>query len=619
MLIYTHYIQLDTGMTKLIKNDTLSSLTKTKTTLKLNVKDNIIGDIIGDITGDKELSMEVLTNCFYKLYENMFICVNNELYHYNGVYWKNDPPPHSDFHVFLKDKYYDDLLSSLLLLENCNGGSSQKIKFIEKTLKTNKHRKDLIDEILHLIKKNIKFDNNPYLFAFNNKIFDFEKNTFQEHNNPKDYITITTGYDYDDNYDDVKIKNLINILNQIFPNDEIKDFYMTILVSGLCGIHVQHLISAVGTGTGGNGKSVVNDLMMSLCGNYAYELSSSTLFNLSKKGHNSDFINLHNKRFVKVSEINTNKKVCTNIIRELIGKNSSDILLKLTLVLESNKVCQFDDETDTILKKNIIAPFESSFVTKNMLKYKKSKANADTDTGVNVFEKNVLYTEESWKNDHKQALFEILRNYYKIFKENRIVVPTCITKKEYEHFYIKKENIKKENNAKEEEDKYKKQHIPASLKRQVWSKHVGTEKGVADCLCCGVIQIHKDSFSCGHIIAESKGGKMELNNLKPICFSCNSSIGTMNMNEFIEFYKLNKNIKNINNCVTEYYCIPCKYHTDITTNFKKHLASQSHAKISGENTTDYTNIRKRKIYCCNWCDSVFTSNQSLKNHKNTQH
>ena len=32
-------------------------------------------------------------------------------------------------------------------------------------------------------------------------------------------------------------------------------------------------------------------------------------------------------------------------------------------------------------------------------------------------------------------------------------------------------------------------------------------------------------FQCGHNIPESKGGTLDINNLKPICGSCNLSMG----------------------------------------------------------------------------------------------
>lgn len=46
------------------------------------------------------------------------------------------------------------------------------------------------------------------------------------------------------------------------------------------------------------------------------------------------------------------------------------------------------------------------------------------------------------------------------------------------------------------------------------------------------------SFHCGHVISEFNGGELRPSNLKPICQLCNSSMGTMNMDEFIETYYL---------------------------------------------------------------------------------
>ena len=45
-------------------------------------------------------------------------------------------------------------------------------------------------------------------------------------------------------------------------------------------------------------------------------------------------------------------------------------------------------------------------------------------------------------------------------------------------------------------------------------------------------------FHCGHIISEFNGGNLDVENLKPICQPCNSSMKTMNMDEFIKKYKI---------------------------------------------------------------------------------
>lgn len=172
----------------------------------------------------------------------------------------------------------------------------------------------------------------------------------------------------------------------------------------------------------------------------------------------------------------------------------------------------------------------------------------------------------------------------------------------------------------------KKQSIPKSLKRQVWCQWIGREKGIAKCLCCNVVDIEKDSFACGHIIAESKGGKLEVNNLKPVCMSCNSSMGTINMNDFIKKYNLHKykrvtekfDDESYNPVKNVYLCKCCKYYTEKLYCFKVHLLSKKHvdkAKISDDDETN-KRISKTKIYCCNSCDKFYVSNQALQNHSN---
>lgn len=84
----------------------------------------------------------------------------------------------------------------------------------------------------------------------------------------------------------------------------------------------------------------------------------------------------------------------------------------------------------------------------------------------------------------------------------------------------------------------KKRSIPLALKRKVWNSHIGESVGKTRCLCCKLTDITQLNFSCGHSIAESNGGALTLENLKPICVSCNSSMGTRNMDDFIREYGL---------------------------------------------------------------------------------
>jgi 5-methylcytosine-specific restriction endonuclease McrA len=89
--------------------------------------------------------------------------------------------------------------------------------------------------------------------------------------------------------------------------------------------------------------------------------------------------------------------------------------------------------------------------------------------------------------------------------------------------------------------KKKKEPIPAAIKTLVWNKWTGEKEAEAGCYCCRVTTISMRHFHCGHVISESKGGKMDCENLRPICSSCNLSMGSQNMDLFIEKCGFNKN------------------------------------------------------------------------------
>ena len=80
----------------------------------------------------------------------------------------------------------------------------------------------------------------------------------------------------------------------------------------------------------------------------------------------------------------------------------------------------------------------------------------------------------------------------------------------------------------------KRKKIPKHIKTLIWNKYMGVEIAQADCVSCRSVKITNRSFHCGHVIAESKGGDLNINNLRPICEACNGSMGTRSMNEFTQ-------------------------------------------------------------------------------------
>ena len=88
-------------------------------------------------------------------------------------------------------------------------------------------------------------------------------------------------------------------------------------------------------------------------------------------------------------------------------------------------------------------------------------------------------------------------------------------------------------------NKRKKDQIPITVKNTLWNVYFKNNiNGV--CQCCKHEIISKNNFDCGHIISEKDGGLVTLDNLRPICRSCNSSMGTLNMDIFIKKYGFDK-------------------------------------------------------------------------------
>jgi 5-methylcytosine-specific restriction endonuclease McrA len=77
--------------------------------------------------------------------------------------------------------------------------------------------------------------------------------------------------------------------------------------------------------------------------------------------------------------------------------------------------------------------------------------------------------------------------------------------------------------------------IPKTLKNKVWDKYIGKQLGVGLCDVCQT-EIDSKNFECGHIISIKEEGSTTLDNLIPICGTCNKSMGTHNLELFKETY-----------------------------------------------------------------------------------
>jgi hypothetical protein len=346
-----------------------------------------------------------------------FIYKNNEdnytLYCYNGKFWILGD-------ILMRNCISTELYSFLktILIEvywNSKDFYSLKSK-IEK-LKQMSLKKDIVETYKEYgINNDVQFDSKWYLLGFNNLVYDMQEEIFREYKYD-DYISITTGYDWKEPTDK-EIATINNLIKLIMPIKEERDSFLQILCTGIDGRCLEKFI--VFNGRGGNGKGLINDLMLLALGNYAMIGNNGILFECSKTGGNPEKANLHKKRYVVFREPPEKKKFENSIIKELTGgggfsarnnyENKCEKELNLTMVVECNDRPQFTEEPkDAEIRRIIDLFFRSSFIDDESM----------VDEKNNIYLKNINYKTKEFQQQHKFALIKILLlEHSKFYKKN---------------------------------------------------------------------------------------------------------------------------------------------------------------------------------------------------------
>lgn len=382
----------------------------------------------------------LIADYFKTLYGDKFLCCDEKVYKFNGVYWETMDKKNSELtnfvdKVFVKDliEYANEQLTTFTAKLNGDQDHDDIVtKTITKislllanilTLRKVGVRKAVMEDIVTFITNNkIEFDANPYLFAFNNCVFDLKLNKFITPL-PEYHITKTAGYDYDNFYSQERTQQLEDIINTIFPDEDVKNYYLSILATGLCGLQIENLFIA--TGTGGNGKSLINSLMLKSIGDYGYKMPSNVLLSAIKTGPNPEVALIHNKRFILTQEPNNSKKICCSTLKEITGdktlnvrdlySSKCSINLKNTTLIEANEIPSVDEVNDAIFRRLRTIPFLSQYVTADVYE--------TLDDKLNVFVANSYYKTDEFQDNYKQALFILLIQRFKAFVDNNHSLP----------------------------------------------------------------------------------------------------------------------------------------------------------------------------------------------------
>lgn len=271
----------------------------------------------------------------------------------------------------------------------------------------------------------IEFDRNPYLLPFNNTCYDLKTHNWVG-TRRENYILQTTGYNWK-TPDEKQVKKIDKLIKEIFPDKKIRQEYTHYLATALYGIPIEKFIFA--SGGGGNGKGVINELMLEVCGNFGYAANNAVLLNPLKDGGNPAIANMGSKRFINYREPEEKKSLNLSAIKELTGgkgicarklySNEDKVELVGTHILELNKKCAMNgDLGDSILRRLRDIPFVSTYTTDTELLKKRHELT-------NVFKANPYYKTIDFQDEFKYALFIYLIRYCKRWEHENPSFNVC--------------------------------------------------------------------------------------------------------------------------------------------------------------------------------------------------
>ncbi len=365
-----------------------------------------------------------LAKLYLKLMDDNIIKSRNEIYIYQGCYWKLcekidlqksilerleahyktiKKNTEESLKVFTEKKEEDKIIQQEELLGF--------IKKLFTKIYSQRHQIDILKQVDMLVNHDnqINWDiRQPYYFSFKNATFDLKTNKIVE---PKktDYISATTGYDWiEPNEKDVK--ELEEVLHKILPLDDLYEGVLSVFRTGLFGIKESYLHTF--KGSGGNGKSLVCSLIHELMGKtYAKEGDESIIVYPLKDGApNVSASKLDKKRLATWEEPPTGSHIQSNNILRLTGnasisargcfsnKDEADVKA-LTCILCLNHLPNIKGGVDLAIERRFkIWDFPSHFTSEEHL----------VDETLQKYRANSEYDSYEWKGKMKFALFKIL-------------------------------------------------------------------------------------------------------------------------------------------------------------------------------------------------------------------
>jgi len=218
-----------------------------------------------------------------------------------------------------------------------------------------------------------KMNANTYLMAFKDCVYDLKTNQYRQIL-PSDFISKTTRYCMGDHKSDTKKrKRIIKILEDIFPDEPLRKYWL--ICASLAFFTNRFEVLHILTGTGGNGKGVLTSLLKACGGDYVFTAETTFLTTIYKGGvANSALASCDGVRIVLVSEPDNGEKssyMNVEFVKSITGRdeicarflhqNCKTFDPRFTILLSCNTKPEIRKLDKGLLRRLSIHPFLCSF------------------------------------------------------------------------------------------------------------------------------------------------------------------------------------------------------------------------------------------------------------------
>jgi P4 family phage/plasmid primase-like protien len=223
----------------------------------------------------------------------------------------------------------------------------------------------------------LKLDRDKYKFAFKNGVYDLRTHKLRD-GQPDDFISVHSPIDYSTfQYTDELVLQCEELLCKLFPDEHVRQYFTSISADKFVGGNT-HKTFDLWTGSGDNGKSIIQTLFELIFGKMAVKLN--TQYFTGKKpptgSANPELIRTAPPvRHVTMEEPDGDEQLNTGELKKLSGQDSflaRDLFQKgadmvevvpfFTLTLICNKLPAVRHGDDATYRRFRVIPFESQFV-----------------------------------------------------------------------------------------------------------------------------------------------------------------------------------------------------------------------------------------------------------------